>query len=198
MKRGNGLKRGVRTRTVMSRSACHFYVLKKESLDNLRDEIPVLDMVITRVEAVGKCGFRDSLATRAAPPAPPAGEADGSLSMSADGHFSREPSLPADRRSSDGLLLIPSRAASGRRRSDGSPLRRESFSGQPVADELVLTPKSETVEVANVRNDMQQLGEKTELARVSPHSSLPQALLPPCLFRTVFLSLVLFACRWRA
>ena len=48
--RGNGQKRGVRTRTVVSRSACHFHVLRKRSLDALRAEIPVLDRQMTIVE----------------------------------------------------------------------------------------------------------------------------------------------------
>ena len=48
--RGNGQKRGVRTRTVVSRCACHFHVLHKRSLDALRAEIPVLDRQMTIVE----------------------------------------------------------------------------------------------------------------------------------------------------
>jgi len=51
MARGNGLRRGVRVRTVVSRALCHFHVLHKRSLDELRLEIPALQSVLFEVEA---------------------------------------------------------------------------------------------------------------------------------------------------
>jgi hypothetical protein len=36
---------GVRTRTVVTRSACHFHVLHRRAVEALRAEIPVLDRV---------------------------------------------------------------------------------------------------------------------------------------------------------
>ena len=53
MTRGNGKRRGVRTRTIVSRSACHFHVLKKHDLDRLRSEIPPLNMVLDQIEGLG-------------------------------------------------------------------------------------------------------------------------------------------------
>lgn len=53
MTRGNGKRRGVRTRTIVSRSACHFHVLRKHDLDRLRNEIPPLNMVLDQIEGLG-------------------------------------------------------------------------------------------------------------------------------------------------
>ena len=53
MGRGNGLKRGVRTRSVVTRNACRFHVLSKASLDELRAEIPMLNGCVARVESFG-------------------------------------------------------------------------------------------------------------------------------------------------
>lgn len=50
MRRGNGLRRGVRTRTVVSRTACRFHVLHKRAVDALRAEIPVLENIMATVE----------------------------------------------------------------------------------------------------------------------------------------------------
>ena len=53
MSRGNGLHRGVRTRSVVARTPCQFHVLAKEHLDNLRQEIPLLNGAIAEVEDYG-------------------------------------------------------------------------------------------------------------------------------------------------
>lgn len=53
MSRGNGMRRGIRIRSVMSRTPCQFHVLSKEGLDNLREEIPLLNGVIASVEDYG-------------------------------------------------------------------------------------------------------------------------------------------------
>ena len=53
MSRGNGMRRGVRTRSVMSRTPCQFHVLAKEHLDNLRQQIPLLNGAIAAVEDYG-------------------------------------------------------------------------------------------------------------------------------------------------
>jgi hypothetical protein len=53
MTRGNGLRRGVRTRSVVSRNQCQFHVLSKASLDALREEIPILNGVVATVEEYG-------------------------------------------------------------------------------------------------------------------------------------------------
>ena len=42
--------RGVRQRTVVTRSTCHFYVLHKTSLDELRKHIPLLETIMLKVE----------------------------------------------------------------------------------------------------------------------------------------------------
>ena len=38
--------------TVMSRSACTFHVLHKQSVDRLRSEIPVLNSLLNKVRAI--------------------------------------------------------------------------------------------------------------------------------------------------
>jgi CRP-like cAMP-binding protein len=53
MNRGNGLRRGLRTRSVISRSACSFHTLSKAALDELRAEIPVLNGCVASVETYG-------------------------------------------------------------------------------------------------------------------------------------------------
>ena len=50
MRRGNGMKRGVRTRSVVTRNACKFHVISKATLDELRAEIPVLNGCVAKVE----------------------------------------------------------------------------------------------------------------------------------------------------
>ena len=51
MARGNGLKRGLRTRSVVSRNVCKFHVLSKASLDKLRAEVPMLNGCVAQVES---------------------------------------------------------------------------------------------------------------------------------------------------
>ena len=48
--RGNGWQNGVRSRTVVSRNECRFYILAKRSVDNLRQQIPSLDKHMLEVE----------------------------------------------------------------------------------------------------------------------------------------------------
>ena len=62
--RGNGWHNGVRTRTVVSRNACRFYILSKRSVDNLRQQIVPLHKHMLEVEkgldGEKHCGLEDA------------------------------------------------------------------------------------------------------------------------------------------